>query len=208
MRRATLVAFYLNILFEPLKTKMNVPRDVLDDSMKSELYGIDISFTILGALAVGLRFWARHRSAGNYGWDDWLVLVSMFILFINFALNAVSKCTPGSKNYIPTNCLPVIENGLGLQATDVPLSSLIMIGKAIYGDEIVYVVALAIIKVAILVMYCRVFPLRSFRIASWTLGTLTVIWSIMFIFICEHLSEIFVKEEANIRRHISMLAHP
>lgn len=79
----------------------------------------------------------------------------------------------------------VIEHGLGLQAADVPLSSLIMIGKAIYGDEIVYVVNLAVIKVAILVMYCRVFPLRSFKIAAWILSIITVTWSLMFIFICE-----------------------
>ena len=137
-------------------------------SAKAELYGIDISFTVLAVIAVCLRFWARYRSAGNYGWDDWLVLVSMFIVFINFALNAV-----------------MIEHGLGLQATEVPLPSLIMIGKAIYGDEVVYVVVLAIIKVAILIMYCRVFPLRSFRIAAWILGTITAVWSLMFVFLCK-----------------------
>lgn len=59
--------------------------------MKSELYGIDISFTLLAVLCVFLRLWARHRSAGSYGWDDWLVLISMFIVWINFALNAVSE---------------------------------------------------------------------------------------------------------------------
>lgn len=59
--------------------------------MKTELYGIDISFTILAVLAVCLRFWARYRSAGSYGWDDWLVLISLFMVFANFALNAVSK---------------------------------------------------------------------------------------------------------------------
>ena len=61
-----------------------------------------------------------------------------------------------------------------------------MIGKAIYGDEIVYVVVLAVIKVAVLVMYCRVFPVRRFRIAAWVLGLLTIAWSFMFIFICEY----------------------
>ena len=79
----------------------------------------------------------------------------------------------------------VIENGLGLQAKDVPLPSLITIGKAIYGDEVVYVVVLAVIKIAILVMYCRVFPVRSFRIAAWILGSLTCLWSIIFIFVCK-----------------------
>lgn len=62
-------------------------------SMKSQLYGIDISFTLLAVMAVGLRFWARARSAGSYGWDDWLVLVSVPLVFTNFAMNAISKCS-------------------------------------------------------------------------------------------------------------------
>lgn len=62
--------------------------------MKSELYGIDISFTLLAVLCVFLRFWARWRSTGSYGWDDWLVLTSMFMVWINFALNAVSEYLP------------------------------------------------------------------------------------------------------------------
>lgn len=79
----------------------------------------------------------------------------------------------------------MIENGLGLQATNVPIPYLMAIGKAIFGDEIVYVVVLATIKIAILVMYCRVFPLRTFRVASWIIGTVTVVWSLIFIFICK-----------------------
>lgn len=79
----------------------------------------------------------------------------------------------------------VIENGLGLQAVDVPFENLVTIGKGIFADEIVYVVALAVIKIAILVMYCRVFPLRSFRLAAWIISTITVLWSLIFVFICE-----------------------
>lgn len=78
----------------------------------------------------------------------------------------------------------MIEHGLGLQASEVPFESLVMIGKAIFADEIVYVVGLGITKVAVLVMYCRVFPLRSFTIASWIIGSITTLWSLMFIFLC------------------------
>lgn len=64
-----------------------------ESAMKLQLYGIDITFTLLAVIAVCLRFWARHWSAGSYGWDDWLVLASLFMVFVNFALNAVSKST-------------------------------------------------------------------------------------------------------------------
>jgi hypothetical protein len=56
--------------------------------------------------------------------------------------------------------------------------------KSIYADEVVYVINLALIKISILVMYCRIFPLPSFRIAAWILSIATIIWSFMFIFIC------------------------
>lgn len=78
----------------------------------------------------------------------------------------------------------VIEHGLGLQASEVPFDHLVTIGKAIFADEIVYVIGLGITKVAILVMYCRVFPLRTFRIAAWIIGGITTVWSLMFVFIC------------------------
>ena len=64
-----------------------------EQSIKSELYGIDISFSLLATVCVGLRFWAHHlrASTARYGCDDLLVLISMFMVWINFALNAVSK---------------------------------------------------------------------------------------------------------------------
>lgn len=102
----------------------------------------------------------------------------------------------------------MIEHGLGLQAADVPLPSLVMIGKAIYGDEIVYVVVLALIKVAILVMYCRVFPIRRFRIAAWILGMLTVAWSLMFIFICKSGVGHATKATLTLGRHLPVQSTP
>lgn len=56
--------------------------------------------------------------------------------------------------------------------------------QAIFADEIVYVVVLAMIKVAILIMYCRVFPLKYFKIGAWVLSIITVVWSLMFAFLC------------------------
>lgn len=61
-----------------------------ESSIKAQLYGIDVTFTLLAALAVGLRFVARSRRAGNLGWDDRLCLASLFFTIANFALNAIS----------------------------------------------------------------------------------------------------------------------
>jgi hypothetical protein len=56
--------------------------------------------------------------------------------------------------------------------------------KLLYVDEPVYLVNLALIKIAILVMYCRIFALRSFKIGAWVLSIATVLWSLIFIFVC------------------------
>lgn len=42
------------------------------------------------------------------------------------------------------------------------------------------------IKVAILIMYCRVFPLKNFKIAAWILSVITVVYSLMFTFLCKY----------------------
>lgn len=138
-----------------------------EQSIKSNQYGIDISFTVLATLAVSLRYWARQRSAGSHGWDDCLVFLALCSLFVSMALNAI-----------------MIENGLGLPIKDVPLPQMITIGKALFGETITYLILLALVKMAILVMYCRVFPLRSFKVTSWILGTGISIWSLMFIILC------------------------
>ncbi len=42
-------------------------------------------------------------------------------------------------------------------------------------------------------MYCRIFALRSFRIAAWTLGMVTILWLGIYVFIyifqCSPISE-------------------
>lgn len=60
-------------------------------SMKAQLYGIDVTFTLLAAMAVGLRFVARSKRVGNLGWDDHLCLISLIFTIANFALNAISE---------------------------------------------------------------------------------------------------------------------
>ncbi|MBA7491861.1 hypothetical protein ES702_02409 [subsurface metagenome] len=95
----------------------------------------------------------------------------------------------------------VVEHGLGCQSADMSnesmpniakvcamsgiLETILNMAQALFADEIVYVVALAMIKVSILVMYCRVFPLRLFKIGAWVLSVITVVWSLIFTLLCK-----------------------
>lgn len=60
-----------------------------------------------------------------------------------------------------------------------------------YFDELVYITALALTKVSILFFYLKVFPKRSFRICTWVLISLNLVYAITFdlllIFQCQPL---------------------
>lgn len=49
--------------------------------------------------------------------------------------------------------------------------------QIIYGGGIFYFIVLTLVKISILLMYYRIFPLPSFRIAAWILSTTTIIWA-------------------------------
>lgn len=51
-------------------------------------------------------------------------------------------------------------------------------------DEFIYLINLALIKIAILIMYCRIFDLRRFRIAAYVLSGVTILWTLIFLFVC------------------------
>ncbi|KAJ9204731.1 hypothetical protein DTO166G4_6978 [Paecilomyces variotii] len=137
-----------------------------DVVMKNQVLAIDLTFTILAVISVVFRFWARLKSAAGIGLDDWLSLGGLLILFINLALNLI-----------------MVVNGLGLQASELTAGNLTWIAKAIFGDEIVYIVNLALIKISILLMYCRVFALRRFRVGAWIIGIITCCWTLIFVFL-------------------------
>ena len=52
-----------------------------------------------------------------------------------------------------------------------------------FVNQMLYLVNIAIIKISILIMYYRFFPIPSFRKAAWILSTFTVLWAISSLFL-------------------------
>ncbi|KAL7627957.1 hypothetical protein AAE478_002153 [Parahypoxylon ruwenzoriense] len=52
-----------------------------------------------------------------------------------------------------------------------------------YYDEIIYVTALALTKISILFFYLKVFPKRSFRIITWVLIAVNLVYAIIYDFL-------------------------
>lgn len=49
---------------------------------------------------------------------------------------------------------------------------------------------LGVIKIAVLIMYYRVFPLRGFQIATWVVGGAVVAWTVGFIILCKFSADV------------------
>lgn len=45
--------------------------------LRPNIYGAYFTNTVLAYLAVGLRLYARKRSAAGFGWDDFLIISSL-----------------------------------------------------------------------------------------------------------------------------------
>ncbi|OHW93605.1 integral membrane protein [Colletotrichum incanum] len=132
-----------------------------------ELSGTTTVLLVLATVFVGLRFWARWTVGFKYGLDDWFMVAGLVVTFMAGAINYA-----------------MIGQGLGRHAATLSLDMQVQFLKLLLAFECVYVTAVMFIKVSLLLMYCRIFPSRNFKIAAMTLGGLTIAWWIAIVFVC------------------------
>ncbi|KAK1565900.1 uncharacterized protein LY79DRAFT_644668 [Colletotrichum navitas] len=132
-----------------------------------ELSGTTTALLVLATVFVGLRFWSRWVVKFKYGADDWFMVAALVVTFM-----------AGSINYA------MIGQGLGRHAATLSLDMQVQFLKLLLAFECIYVTAVMLVKVSLLLMYCRIFPSRNFRIAAITLGGITVAWWIAIVCVC------------------------
>ncbi|KAK9770981.1 hypothetical protein SCAR479_12330 [Seiridium cardinale] len=128
---------------------------------------IGVLFGIVGLLAFGLRCTARLR-IGNQSWglDDWAMCLAVCFMV---PLCAVS--------------VPLSEHGLGLDMWYVDFQDIDHVLYFYFWDEIFYVGALAITKIAVLLFYLRVFPQSYFHVFVYILVASNVCYALGFGFV-------------------------
>ncbi|KAL4805509.1 hypothetical protein BDV18DRAFT_20449 [Aspergillus unguis] len=136
----------------------------IHESRQGEFRAATIAMTVLAAVFVALRFLARWRKGLAIRIDDGMILVSLGFLFADAGFN-----------------LALVHYGMGLHSQTLPQENLVMIAKVLMAYECVYSVTLAIIKIAILLLYARIFPNRGFRIAAYVLGAIAISWAISIV---------------------------
>ncbi|KAJ6190021.1 hypothetical protein N7519_000042 [Penicillium mononematosum] len=122
--------------------------------------------TVLAVLFVILRFLARWKKSLKPGLDDYFIVAALVPFFTLVGLGLVLT------NY-----------GMGVHSETLPAENLITIAKLLVVYECVYVTTIAVIKVSILLMYCRIFPTREIRMASMVLGGVSIAWGIAIILV-------------------------
>ncbi|KAL8993133.1 MAG: hypothetical protein Q9169_006576 [Polycauliona sp. 2 TL-2023] len=126
-----------------------------------EIIGAVTVLTILAAVAVGLRFFARSMQSAHYGYDDWLMVFSLVALFAFSASQYLA-----------------VHYGFGRHILLLDAPNVIKFGEIFFADGCLFPVAMTPLKLSILWFYHRIFPIRKFTICCIVIATVTIAWLI------------------------------
>ncbi|KAK1712114.1 uncharacterized protein CLUP02_01889 [Colletotrichum lupini] len=165
---ATMVTYPYNdpTIDQPQRDYLKKLADFAEDQNLSEdlrpyVRAITIAFTVFAAFVVGLRFTARHLQGARYLKDDYTMLFALVILIGNMIMNLI-----------------LVDAGIGLHSGRLTLEQLQFLDKTMIGAEILYVNGVNVYKIALLLLYLRIFPMREVRKGAWICGSLTSLWTL------------------------------
>ncbi|KAI9041876.1 uncharacterized protein KD926_006422 [Aspergillus affinis] len=122
---------------------------------------IDVSSVLvaLSTVIVAVRVAARWAKS-TLGWDDYVICISIVI-----AYSMLGEAVYWAR-----------DGGLGKHLSTLTMEEKIMFQKCFFANEISYTLLVPSIKISILLLYRRIFPVRKFQIASWIVGGLVCTW--------------------------------
>jgi len=138
------------------------------------IYAFCVVFSILPAVAVVLRFQARHRKKHALLADDWLVLVALISTIATAVLIAIGVALGGGGRSLPRDAhgAPIHDN------------KYVVFKKTMYGADLTQLWALGPTKLSVLFFYRRIFGVcgRKFNATSMSLIVTVICWQIAFFF--------------------------
>ncbi|KAM0334941.1 hypothetical protein ACHAPQ_004706, partial [Fusarium lateritium] len=147
------------------------------------LYNV-VTCVVLGVAVavVGLRFYVRNMKSANIEMDDWAVLLSLFCSGATVAMTILAGAH-GSGAHVWSINLPTLVNVFKVSL----LPSLYFPfakdhnPQIVYAEPFVYALAVTSVKISILLLYRRLFPLgihnnRVYTLMFWTAAFLTSVY--------------------------------
>ncbi|KAJ5343674.1 uncharacterized protein N7506_003498 [Penicillium brevicompactum] len=146
--------------------------------------GAGLAGGIIALVAFILRMVARLRCCGGvFGMDDWTMMLTM-VSTASYSDNALLAHTRQGL-LIPLSALSVVlaDTGLGKDMWTLPFDNITHILYIYFWDELLYLSILPLTKISICCFYLRIFPDRTFRIATYIAIGLNVGYLIAFVLI-------------------------
>ncbi|RDW73712.1 hypothetical protein BP5796_07154 [Coleophoma crateriformis] len=140
----------------------------LSQDQRTNTRNLSIVFLVMAVFFVGFRFAARFKQRAKIMMDDWLMVLSLLLLAGNLA------CV-----------LVMISYGLGLHSGALSLTDAEMLGKILLVNEPLYVTNINVIKLSLLLLYYRIFPLRSVKLGCYVLGAISIAWNVTLLGVSE-----------------------
>ncbi|CEJ57171.1 hypothetical protein PMG11_05876 [Penicillium brasilianum] len=149
-----------------------------EESTQSTQRITTIVLAILAIIFLFLRLVARHMKRIGLGVDDWTLIVGLIFVLVIAGVN-----------------LACIEYGLGRHTDTIPPEELPVFLKLSYAFEPLYITTAGIIKLSVLFMYHRIFPVRLIKTGGYILGGVTLAWVIsvdlVAIFQCDPIAKAY-----------------
>ncbi|OIW30360.1 hypothetical protein CONLIGDRAFT_366305 [Coniochaeta ligniaria NRRL 30616] len=134
-----------------------------DDNYQANIIVCAVLTCIIAALFVGLRFYTRRFLVRILGWEDWVILVSLFFSLLNSA-----------------GAIEQVSYGFGRHELDVPLNGFIPMSRAGWYSILWYQLTIFLTKTSILLLYARILTYQHARYAVYVIlvvVTLSNIWA-------------------------------
>lgn len=163
-------------------------------TIRATLDGSSISTYILCMLIVPLKFWCRWQAGHqNLGLDDILIAIGVVVANSFFYLTVIGRSAGEKRGFLSkaqraiANATPGIRPKIGHHYEEYSIDEVVEFLKFVFPAQIVYVIALAFIKLSILAFYWRIFAIKAripliigtVIVGAWGIGS-----SLALVFTC------------------------
>ncbi|KAJ5762104.1 uncharacterized protein N7511_005486 [Penicillium nucicola] len=138
-----------------------------NDSLQPAFLAVMIGLLLLSSFSVGLRLYCRIALVHKVGPDDYFIVAGLLVTMVMGVMNAF-----------------LISFGTGRHLADLDLETIVIPTlKHWYAYQLVYPLAIGLVKFSILAQYYRIFPVRGFRIATAAVAGFVFLYTVIVIFV-------------------------
>lgn len=147
-----------------MSTSSEIPASLWHINRGPELIGVSTPLVVLSSLIVAVRIIMTVRRRTGLGYDSWLILVSLLLLWGTYIMDVLLVSLGGLGRPLAIN-LVIDKNRLTICM------------KIIFAGQVLYMTLVNTIKFSLLALYLRLFPTGFMRLLCYIVsGILTVWW--------------------------------